>query len=65
VYGSGTVLRLLGESLQGESPGRHHADGVLTRMSDPQAASVDVRLGIHRVEPLALGEPDHGLEAAE
>ena len=65
VHGAGGVLRLLGESLQGELSGRHHADGVLIGTRDPEAAGVDVGLGVHRVEPFAFGEPDHGLEAAQ
>jgi hypothetical protein len=63
--GVGAVLWLLGEFLQSEIPGRHHADGFLTGMSNPEAAGAHVRLDVHRVEPLALGEADHGLEAPQ
>jgi hypothetical protein len=63
--GDGAVLWLLGEVLQRQLPGRHHADGFLTGMSDPEFTGTHVRLDVHRVEPLALGEPDHGLEAPE
>src|SRR3712207_4719371 len=63
--GVSAVLWLLGEVLQPQLPGRHHTDRFLAGMPDPEATGAHVRLDVHRVEPLALGEPDNGLEAPE
>jgi hypothetical protein len=63
--GVGAVHWLLGEVLQRQLPGWHDADGFLTGVSNPEATHTHVRLDVHRVEPLALGEPDHRLKAPE
>ena len=65
MYSAGAVLWLLGESLECEMTRRHHADGFLTGMTYPETAGAHVRLSVHGVEPLALGEPDYRFEAPE
>src|SRR5918998_5862035 len=59
------VVGLLRDAVQGQFPVLHDPDGFFAGVLNPQATGPYVRLDVHWIESLALGEADDGLEASE